>query len=81
MFQAIFWRYRLLMVEAFDMMKDAREFLENGEDYGTLSNIGIIDPVGVFHMTNNLYGEDEIKAALRELNLDHAVCSFISDPL
>jgi len=81
MYRVIFWQYHNLCDETFDTMKDAREYLEAGEDYGNLSSIGIIDPVGVFHIVNSLYGEDEIKEDLKTLNLDNSVCAFISDPL
>ena len=81
MYRVIFWQYHNLCDETFDTMKDAREYLEAGEDYGNLSNIGIIDPVGVFHMTNDLYNQSEIDAALKHLNLNNSVCAFISDPL
>lgn len=81
MFTAIYWRHCVLHDDVFDTMKDAREYLETGEDYGNLSSIGIIDPLGVFHMVNSLYGKEEIDTALKDLNLDQSVCAFISDPL
>jgi hypothetical protein len=81
MFIAIYWRHRILRDKTFDTMKEAREYLEAGEDYGNLSSTGIIDPLGVFHMVNSLYGKDEINECLKKLNLDNSVCAFISDPL
>lgn len=40
---AIFWRYHSLEAEEFDIAEEAKDFLETGEEYGSLAGEAIVD--------------------------------------